>query len=825
MTATLAPPAPADDPAPRPADAEPAPPGGTEVTDRGQARLVDEAADVVGLGLVGLVALSGLGPAFGGARYLVVGGVGLLIGLIGAAVAARHRLRLWILALATVLVEVLVGACLVQADRAVALVLPSPSTVDDMVAGAFRGWVNLLTTTVPVGSAQDLLVVPWAAALVAGTAAMSISRRAGDRAWSLLALVPLLGLFMGGILMGTGRPAWDHQATTLVLLVLAWGARRQRAARAAGTARARRSRLVSGAAVMLLAGGAGLVLGRAEIVTGDGERYVLRDHVEPPVDLRRLASPLEGFRRYRTEERRDAVLFTVDGLEPGDRLRLATLDHYDGTIWHVQGGSTDEASSGFFQRVGQEVPVDEVGEPRTLTVEVGDYEDAWVPTIGATERVSFTGSRAGDLSSGFRYNTATDTAAEPAGLRPGDRYQLEVVVPDAHTDLDEGRGDPSVVVPEPASVDVVSERVAALAAAAGPEASALARVRAVERWLRSESEVSDPTLRAYFSDGELDPRAGTSTPPPASRPGHSIERMRVLFDDEGYVVGNEEQFASAMALIAHDLGVPARVVVGFAPEVSGDGQVEVIGSDISAWTEVAVAGVGWIPLLPTPTDREAPPDTTPEPIPPPDRYIVPPPTTVPKVALPSSGRSGSACTEDCDASGSSSPLLPAWVGTVALVVGPPLALLVGGTALVVGLKGIRRRRRRSLGSARGRVAAGWVDVCDLARDLGDVVPDRATRREVAVLLARPGVAELAQAADALLFGPEDIDPAMVDLYWHEADTARAAMVGDLSLLGRWKALVNPTSLRRTPTSDVRQGAFTAVVARVRSLRPGRLVPA
>lgn len=759
--------------------------------------------DVAGLGALGLVALSGLGPAYGGVRYLAVGGIGLVLGLGLALVAARRRIPLWALALAVLAVEVLVGACLVQPDPAFTLVLPSAVTVGDMVVGALQGWVNLLTTTVPVGAAQNLLVVPWAAGLAAGATAMSITRRVSSGGWALLALVPLATLLVGGVLMGVDEPAWRLQGTAFTLVALVWGSLRQRSARSAGLARARRPRVLSATVVLAVTGFLGLIVGQSSLVEGPEARYVLRDHVDPPVELRSLPSPLEGFRRYLDEDRRDEVIFTVGGLEEGDLLRLATLDTYDGTIWHVAGGE----SSSVFQRVGQQLPVAETGERRTVTVEVGDYRDVWLPTLGATERITFSGDRASQLSEGFRYNLATDTGAEPGGLRPGDRYVLDAVVPDPRTDLEVGVADPGVSAPEPVTVEAVGRRLATLS----PDASdsPLTRAREVEAHLQGLIDgTADGTGRGYFSDGDLDERSD----PPPSRSGHSAGRMRTLLEPGAFMVGNEEQFASAMALLAQEVGLPARVVVGFAAGPrTADFDREVTGADISAWAEVAVDGVGWIPLRPTPRDTVEPPPDIKDRVPPPDRYIPPPPVTVPEVPVPRKGSEVPPGSAECKGGASDDPscdedlFLPGWVATAAKIVLPPVLLLAAVTALIAGLKGRRRRRRRWRGPPGARVAGGWADVCDLACDLGDVVPRRVTRREMAVLLDRPGLADLARSADGLVFGAHQVDADTAEAYWTDVDTVRAVMLEPLSPFARWKALVNPRSLRRRHRAQVGMG--------------------
>ncbi|HYJ74664.1 MAG TPA: DUF3488 and transglutaminase-like domain-containing protein, partial [Kineosporiaceae bacterium] len=68
----------------------------------------------------------------------------------------------------------------------------------------------------------------------------------------------------------------------------------------------------------------------------------------------------------------------------------------------------------------------------------------------------------------------------------------------------------------------------------------------------------------------------------------------------GYCV----HFASAMAVMARTLGIPARVAVGFLPgTTSGDGSWTVRVSDAHAWPELYFDGIGWMRFEPTPPAR------------------------------------------------------------------------------------------------------------------------------------------------------------------------------------------------------------------------------
>jgi transglutaminase-like putative cysteine protease len=81
--------------------------------------------------------------------------------------------------------------------------------------------------------------------------------------------------------------------------------------------------------------------------------------------------------------------------------------------------------------------------------------------------------------------------------------------------------------------------------------------------------------------------------PPPDRDGVDF----FLFDvGSGYC----DYFASAMAVMLRSVGVPARVVSGYATgEPQGDGTFLIKDSDSHTWTEVYFPGYGWIPFEPS----------------------------------------------------------------------------------------------------------------------------------------------------------------------------------------------------------------------------------
>ncbi len=82
------------------------------------------------------------------------------------------------------------------------------------------------------------------------------------------------------------------------------------------------------------------------------------------------------------------------------------------------------------------------------------------------------------------------------------------------------------------------------------------------------------------------------------RADRAIERF---LDKDGLREGFCTQFATSMALISRDLGLPSRVVYGSTQgEQTEDNEWTVAGRNMHTWVEVYFPGVGWYPFDPTP---------------------------------------------------------------------------------------------------------------------------------------------------------------------------------------------------------------------------------
>jgi transglutaminase-like putative cysteine protease len=214
------------------------------------------------------------------------------------------------------------------------------------------------------------------------------------------------------------------------------------------------------------------------------------------------------------------------------------------------------------------------------------------------------------------------------------------------------------------------------------------------------------------------------------------ELVDFLEDDEDGRRGYCEQFASAMAVMARVLNIPARVAVGFlVPQQIAPGTFEYTSYDLHAWPELFFPGSGWVRFEPTPAGRaEGVPGYTAQDVPvvnPTEGLTNNPRADDLPTRNPNANASPSAA---AGASGSDSGPGPLWVAAIA-----------GGAGLVVlGLLGLLpralRRSRRAQRLAGGPEEA-WAELRATAQDLRVPWPEarspRATRQHLVRYLGKP----------------------------------------------------------------------------------------
>ena len=301
---------------------------------------------------------------------------------------------------------------------------------------------------------------------------------------------------------------------------------------------------------------------------------------QPIVDVsRRLKLPIE---RDLLRVRSDVPVY----------LRLAGLDTFDGATWRL--GPADQAAFEpdevipADQRLPPEVPA---SQTLTTSVEIENLslENVFVPTPYRPVRVR--GSAAGRMvySQDGTFIATSDTLEGEPALIPGLSYTVDVEVPD-----------PSAEQLKGVSFDSYDRSAYRRWTQLPTDYPAMADLGA--RIVQEERAATPFEVAFAFQDYFRDPEMFTYTiDVPALRSSDALQRFAIE-DRRGYC----EYFATGMAVMLRQRGIPSRVAVGFRlGEQTGDGEYLVATSDAHAWVEVLFPGYGWIQFEPTPALPDA----------------------------------------------------------------------------------------------------------------------------------------------------------------------------------------------------------------------------
>ncbi len=730
-----------------------------------------ELIDAAFVMLLGLAALAGLVTTFDTLHFLLVGALGLLLGMLTAHLVLSLRWHWAWIPVILVVWYFLVGSAVAVHEYAFAGFLPTLASLTELARVAVNGWKELVTTLPPVVGDGSYLALPFLLSLLTGAISLVVARRSRRAAPALITPVLLLVVVT---LLGTRQTlAPLIQGLGLAALGFGWLAVRNRRRRQlTGTGRSPRAGLLTGAGLLAAA----LVLGGlfgGLLPGGDVPRWVVREYVRPPVEVKDLSSPLVGFRVYSSQNLNqlwDAELLTVTGVPTNSLLRFAVLDDYTGHTWSASGGAS--AGSGF-QRIGARLPEVVDGTPSAVTITfAADYERTrelgpWLPSLGGNTDIDFGGATTRTHLSSLRYNLATGQGLLTEGdrFRDGDVVQLASVPLTSNFDADsQPGGQPSV---NPASYSFL--------ATTGQKWGGAATTGA-----QQVLEIAKHLKGGYWSDGTVVGQADYL-------PGHSQGRLSnfVLGDQ---LVGSDEQYAATFALLCNQAGFPARVVFGAVVPEGGT----IKGQNVSAWVELETEQ-GWQAIAPQVfiPDRNRTPDQLPQ-----TRSQDKNATNVPP---PNSSRVDSNPMDSVENDLSGTKVTNNWWAgflkvllAILRVVGPPLAVIVTLLTAIAVTKALRRYRRRTSGTPSRQVAAAWHDVFDQCRDLGMILSTKGTRLEQSAAIGQPQVRQFAVAVNTATFGPEDPTPAEVSALWTTAATTRKQLLGSL---GRWQRLVARFNIR------------------------------
>ena len=695
-----------------------------------------------------------------------------IIGSLVALAGLFPVLRLWWQMLFMAFAQLVVGPALILNDTTIAHIIPTVRTIRQGWMSMLGSFKYLLALDPPVGTADGSLLAVWTiclwSALLTGIFAVT-----KDGRYIIIAVIPILANTAVCALLGS--PTGFHRiaaGTVTAITLVAWISSRWNLLEL--------SRWLSSIVIVLIS--ASLAVGGCAVV--GQHRTILRDHYEPPLSPYQYTSPLSGMRSY-VKNHKDDVLLTVTDLPAGSTVRLAVMDRFDGNVWNLSDSAMASDSSNY-RRVGTSIRNTAEGKRFTakFTVDKG-LTDYWLPIAGAASSVQFANTSDADS---FYYNTDTMSSIYSARTYAGLTYTETGIIPRMPTDKEIAKAATSPIS-QPKAEDVPDSVDKLANATAGGQASGGEAAQSIAKQLKESG---------WFSHG-LDGDYPSSA-------GHGNYRIDQLLAGSA-MVGDSEQYASAMALMARSLGMPSRVVLGFLPkndegdisesrtEKHGSSTVtQFTGNDVTAWVEIKLDGYDWVPFYPTPKETKIPDD---------NQNLTPPnPQTLvrqPAVPLTNPLRDDNQATGASSIGGSMANEAPdnmSWARfrTIARAValyGSPIWVLLAVCALLLIIKAIALLWARKHGSPSQRVAAGWQTVTATAMQSGLSV--HGTRNEQAQAIAKEmGLAPdvlitLGKEADYVSFSGNTIDQHQVDRYWNDVIEERATMLKSLPALRRWRA--------------------------------------
>ncbi len=726
------------------------------------------ALDCLVVAVLTAITLSGLVTSFAGWGWALVGAAGLLIGLGWACLLWVLHLNLSLVVVTLVIPYFLTASAVALQRWGLFLGIPDATSIGVVMQGSYTAWTHLLDTAPSVDSRGVVMLVPFALAMLCGAMGGALAVHTRRPAAPVVALVALMVLVL---LLGTptalarGLPV-SVQGLGFGVVALWWighrTARDQTDADDDAGRRVSAGRAISAAVCVLVAAAIVVPLTSGSV---DRPRWVLRERVTP-VDSEPTTTPLSVFRTFRPGHNPEVAknpLFTVSDVDAGTRLRIAVLDNYDGERWYADRDASPDDYLDRFVRISSSI--DNPGRGTEHTVKIGvrqSWQLDWVPVVGRVQGFAYFQDSGSARRDQLRFNRSTNSALTLGYVLKGDEYVLR-------TKIASERLTPAMNPwPEPNTALQTQAEFLDLPA----RAWSVGKTRPMDQLFQIASKMR---ARGRYSDGD----PGWEEKFEA---GHDADHLLDEFLNGPQMVGNDEQYAATMALLANRIGIPARVVVGAPIGRKGN----VYGRDIGAWVEVRIADGSWR-TLPTdtfmgnrPPKREAPEQPNIQILP----TSQPSPTTQPTETEQPRPEQEQEQQDEPEQAQQEDKRNLAW-----LLLLVPIAA-VGSIPV---LKAVRRRRRRN-GTPDERALGGWAEVVDTAVDLGLPVAPRSRPEQARAL----GVdVRLARLADVAAF--TDQPPALDVSYEAKVHDARRTLALTRPRWRRAVAAVNPVSLLRRGT--------------------------
>jgi transglutaminase-like putative cysteine protease len=668
---------------------------------------------------------------------------------------------------------------------------PSPGSVLDAIGAGF----DVLERTPPIPAIDGVLVIAagvvWGAATIADQVVFHHDGSVG-------AIAPGVVVMIGFASTDTTADLWlpvcAFGVAAIVFLTLEHRRLLERQRTWIG------ARPSTGDALWLAGGG--LLVGLLAVGLSVGGAVAIIDSDRPLVDFGAILPRGEDPTSYNTQvapllnvgdelrQPQIETLFTVRADAPA-YWRIVALDQYssrDGGQWTLE-AQEDEVDDA----LDDAVPADALFQQ----YEIGPaLSERWIPA--AYRAVEVEGANLGlvvpssstlvtdnETIAGARYTVNSELPPDASQINRG---AAAAAVPDDVVEFTELPDDVPPIIAETAQT------------VAGTLLDPVAKAEALRDFFRDPSFVYDPDIRLGDDAAAID---------------------TFMRDRRGFCV----QFATAYALMARSLGIPARIGVGFIPGTldEGTGSFVVTNQDAHAWPELYFTGTGWaVPFDPTPPGNgtlpggsdlpgEVQPETTPATTP---ATAAPPPTVPQTSPTPTAGPSDSTPADtppegggvqiDTDETAQDpEPLLPLVALLVLLVL-----LLVAPVVALLAYKRRRRARRRNHPDRAEAIAGAWREALDTLAEHRVTSSEADTPIETAERVtastteaAWPPMSSLATSYSEARYAASAPSEASVDAAWRDIDTLRDALDETAGPLGRVRARFSLRGLRRDRSRD------------------------
>ena len=752
------------------------------------------------------------------------------------------------------------------------IVVRSPTDFGAVGNGLFHGPAQILTFALPLVSPRSLMVAPAALIWLAGAVAGECIAR---RWYSTLPYVGFLvsfGLAYAGTQRAEGVDVTGAQANETVLACALLGTLLLMRAAQAWVRQDETAESTQPEGILPLRG---LVVGVASaVVIALIAAFAVQSTVFPKradtpqripsVDQTQPLTPLSFIAGLRPHTRQSGTpVFSVTTDEPTQGyFSIANVDFYDGAGWSFQRT---------FRPSGGVLPDDTDPALRTAGVLTQHYSidqgplvgnaAPWLPSVYRPQRVTGVAVNI-DPASGMIVPANTVRAGTSYTVRSSavgktfDQLKARTVSPDTAT--------PTINTQLPGSLRTTLDRlVRAFTQETGTPASpALPFLQALQTDLRTKYTLSGaaqgsatgaagsptPTKAAPkpTATPKTSPSAKTPTQSASPAPSPSSSTASDAAGGTGFAdvlasilgpsrFGTPEQFATLIALVARDLGVPARVATGFRIEPDDSsgrlapGRYDVTTADAWTWAEVPINGIGWVVLDSSPARFSNGNKPTESGAPPPPSSSAPPSQN----ALITQGNGGNAVAPKSQVPHHAITSTHALLVAVLVAIGVLLLVIV---VVLLTRKRVRAARRRRAPDPRVRVIGAWRESLDMLAEAG--MPDLGTltSHEIATRAgeqfgpeAAAGTARLGTTANVVAYSTTtDVGSADADAAWAQHRDVRRIVHRQLGVRGRLAAglryhrsqhLDEPISPHSWVEADAERHA--AARARRKPDRPGR----